>query len=290
MFNDSSIIKNKAHIDLKDRNITNARYNQVNQLPQIDSHLKAKLYVDNASDQESLVRTFQVNDFIIFNLTNINSIALDKQAENDNEVITKAYVDQFHSDIETNRRHVGLSFYKEKIDLIKNNQDNDFNDNELTNLDSITVNRNPSLYNELANKKYVDDSLGGDKILSFNQTLENYLKVSIDNDIYNLNKYDKIQLTDSTMIKAPNNGGYFLLNGVIKNNDEKNNGKLSNFIKTIKTNSPTGGSGATSLLPIGDSFMKIETSSSFNGDNVFCSFEQTDIIQISNITFCYNRF
>ena len=48
LFNDPSIVKNNAHIDLNDRNITNARFIQVNQLPQIDSHLTAKLYVDNA--------------------------------------------------------------------------------------------------------------------------------------------------------------------------------------------------------------------------------------------------
>ena len=48
LFNDLSIVKNNAHIDLNDRNITNARFMQVNQLPQIDSHLCAKLYVDNA--------------------------------------------------------------------------------------------------------------------------------------------------------------------------------------------------------------------------------------------------
>ena len=43
LFNDPSILKNNAHIDLNDRNITNARFIQVNQLPQIDSHLTAKL-------------------------------------------------------------------------------------------------------------------------------------------------------------------------------------------------------------------------------------------------------
>ena len=36
--------------------------------------------------------------------------------------------------------------------------------------------------------------------------------------------------------------------------------------------------------------MYIETTSNNNGDNVFCSFERTDIIQISNIAFYYNRF
>ena len=36
--------------------------------------------------------------------------------------------------------------------------------------------------------------------------------------------------------------------------------------------------------------MYIETSSNNNGDTVFCSFERTDVIQLSNITFYYNRF
>ena len=36
--------------------------------------------------------------------------------------------------------------------------------------------------------------------------------------------------------------------------------------------------------------MYIETSSDNNISNVFCSFERTDIVQISDITFCFNRF
>ena len=47
----------------------------------------------------------------------------------------------------------------------------------IKNLDSITVNRNPSLDNELSNKKYIDDELDKNTIL--NQTLSNYLKVSV---------------------------------------------------------------------------------------------------------------
>ena len=41
LFNDPSLIKKTAHRDLNDRNITNARFIQVNQLPQLDSHLTA---------------------------------------------------------------------------------------------------------------------------------------------------------------------------------------------------------------------------------------------------------
>ena len=36
--------------------------------------------------------------------------------------------------------------------------------------------------------------------------------------------------------------------------------------------------------------MYIETSSANKGNNVFCSFQRTDIIQLNNITFYYNRF
>ena len=90
LFNDPSIVKSNADIDLNDRNITNARFIQVNQMPQIYSHLTAKLYVDNSIDGQSLVRNNQDNDFNNNNLTNINSITLNKQAEDDDEVITKA--------------------------------------------------------------------------------------------------------------------------------------------------------------------------------------------------------
>ena len=66
-----------------------------------------------------------------------------------------------------------------------------------------------------------------------------------------------------------------------------NNGKIQNFVKSTKTSSPTGNSGATSIHPIGDSFLYIETSSSHNGNCVFfCSFERTDNIQTGNKGFC----
>ena len=103
-------MKSSAHIDLNDRNITNARFIQVNQWPQIDSPLTPKLYVDNAIDEPSLVRNNQDNDLNIENLTNIISITLNKQAENDNEVITKAYVDQFRQENERSRRDFGINF------------------------------------------------------------------------------------------------------------------------------------------------------------------------------------
>ena len=291
LFNDPSIVKNNAHIDLNDRNITNARFIQLNQWPQIDSHLTPRLYVENAVDESSLVRNNKDNDFGNYNLTNINSITLNKQAENDNHVITKAYVDQFHNESERNRRDVGLSFYNEEVDLVKNNQDNDLNVNKLTNINSITINNNPTDENHVSKKRYIDNELDKNTILRFNQTLENYLKVSVGNDIYNLTKYNKMQITNTTGIKYPNIGSDLLQKWNIKCNNKNNVSKIGDFIKSTKSNSPTGHSGSMTLPPIGNSFMYIETSSNNHGHGrVFVSWERTDTIQISNINFYYNRF
>ena len=115
------------------------RFFQVNQLPQIDSHLKAKLYNDKAIDEVSLVTNNQDNDFNKNNLTNINNITLITQAVNDNQFITKAYVDQYHQENERSLRGLGIDFYDESSDLVKNNQDKDLNDKKLTGLDSIKL-------------------------------------------------------------------------------------------------------------------------------------------------------
>ena len=159
LFNDTSITKNSELLDLNDRNITNARFIQLNQWPQIDSLLTPKLYVDNAINEESLVRNNQDNDYNNNNLTNINSFTLNTQAVNDNHVITKAHVDQFDQETERSRRDLGTDCYNESSDIVKNNQDNDLNDNKLTNINSFTINNNPADDNNVSNKKYFDDEL-----------------------------------------------------------------------------------------------------------------------------------
>ena len=196
----------------------------------------------------------------------------------------------FHQENERSRRDLGIDFYDESSDLVTNNQDNDLNDEKLTNLESITVNRAPTLHNEVTNKKYIDDEVDKNTILKFIQTLQNYLKVSVGNDTYNLTKYDKTQLTDVTEIRSPNTGISLLQKWITHYKDKNNNSNLEKIIKSTKTNSPTGQSGATILPPIGNSFMYIETSNNNHDNNVFVSFERTDKIQISNITFYYNRF
>ena len=110
-----------------------------------------------------------------------------------------------------------------------NDPDNEFDNNKLTNLDSITVNRDPNLDHELSNKKYVDDSIAEGTIVRFNQTLENYLKVSVGNDTYNLTKNNKIQILDTTEIKYPNLGSDLLQKWNIKCNNKNNVSKVGDL-------------------------------------------------------------
>ena len=238
LFNDPSKIKNTSHIDLNDKKITNARFIQVNQLHQIDSHLTAKLYVDNTISESSLLR---LDPDKKLKLDEQNSILLNSSLTSPRTIIelsTKSYVDSLYGEKERSRRNLGLDFYDETSTLVR-----------------------------------------------FNQTLQNYLKPSVGNDTYNLTKYNKISITDITEIKFPNIGDALLQKWKIYCNNKNNQSRINDFIKSTRTNSPSSYSGATSLPPIGSSFMYIETSSNNHGSNAFVSWERTDIIQISNINF-----
>ena len=159
---------------------------------------------------------------------------MNSQAVIDNQVITKSYVDQFHQENEQSRRNLGFIFSNESNDLVESNQNKNFNEKKVVNLDSISVNIALFSDNEVTNKKFIDDSLGGVNILRFRPTLQNYPKVSLGNDTYNLTEYDKIQTPKTTIIKTSNSGGYLLRQWNIKSNDKFNNGKIQNFLNQQK--------------------------------------------------------
>ena len=97
-FDDPSIVKNTEHIDLNDGNITNARCFQVIQLPQIDSHLTAKLCVDNSIDESSLLR---LDPDETLDLDNQDSITLNSALTEPKtliEIPTKADIDSLHEE------------------------------------------------------------------------------------------------------------------------------------------------------------------------------------------------
>ena len=100
MYNDPSLIKNTAHIDLNDRNITNARFSQVNQLPQIDSHLTAKLYVDNSIDESSLMRLDPDEKLKLDEQGSIVPNSTSTSPKTIIEIPTKAYIDGLNQENE----------------------------------------------------------------------------------------------------------------------------------------------------------------------------------------------
>ena len=141
--NDPSILRNTTHVDFIDKNLHNVQFVKVNSMPAVGDHLTAKYYVDQAISnsvvESTLVGNNQDNIFKIFNLAYIISFTLNNQAVNDNQVIKKPYVDQFHHGNDWSRQDLGIDFQNESNELVKNSQDNVFNDNNLTVLDSIKV-------------------------------------------------------------------------------------------------------------------------------------------------------
>ena len=72
---------------------------------------------------------------------------------------------------------------------------------------------------------------------------------------------------------------------------EKNiQGKIQIFSKQPKTNTPTPKTGAKVLPPKGPSCMYIGTRSKNFGSNVYCSFERSVFLTISDISFSYFRY
>ena len=262
--------------------------------PKTIIELPTKNYIDNKFNDPSIIKNTDHVDFNDKILDNVNSMKLNSYPTHNEQLTPKFYVDNFVLD---NVAEESLLRVDPKSDI------------HFGKIDSIFVNTpltSPRTIIELPTRSYVDSLHEGNErsrrhlgldfydesstLVRFNQTLQNYLKVSVGNDTYNLTKYDKIQITDTTEMRYPNIGSDLLQKWIIKCNNKNIISKVGDFIKSTKTSSPTPDTGASTLPPIGTSYMYIETSSNNHGSNVFVSWERTDIIQISNITFYYNRF
>ena len=119
-------------------------------------------------------------------------------------------MDKFHQLNERSRRDLGIDFYNKPNDLLKSKQVKYLNDNKTTNLDSVILNKNSILDNELAKRKHVDDEICKDTIVRFNQILQSYLKVTVNGIVFNLRKKNKQQVIDIIINKVPNTGGKLL--------------------------------------------------------------------------------
>ena len=93
--------------------------------------------------------------------------------------------------------------------------------------------------------------------------------VSIGYNVFNLAKYGRKQIIDTTIKKTGNSIGHFLPSWKLESNDISSAGKFTSFIRATKSNSPTPNLISKSIRPIGFSLMSIETSANNFGDIVF---------------------
>ena len=164
--------RNTTHFDFNDENLDNFRFIKVNSMPGVGEHLRAKIFFDHADyhsvHESSLLR---LDPYEKLKLVDQDSIIVDStliSPKTKKEIPTKSYVDSLH---ESSRNRRDLS-------SVYNDQGKEFDNNKLTSLDSVTVNGNPRSDKELSIKIYIADELDKNTILRFNQTSENYLKVS----------------------------------------------------------------------------------------------------------------
>ena len=195
----NSIVRNNKINNFNGNTTTGLESVYANRDPNFPLELSTKQYTDGSIDEQSILRLHQDkklqlagkvfitlesnfttpktilyiplntnlvgrdrdNDFDNHSFYNVSSISVTSQAVNDKELVSKAYVDSFHQENEGTRRDVGLDFYDEANDLVKNNQNNDFNNNEITNVKSIQTNKDPINPLEVATKQYVDSKSEG---------------------------------------------------------------------------------------------------------------------------------
>ena len=115
------------------------------------------------------------------------------------ELPTQVYFDSLFEN-NRNRRDVSTAL---------NDQDYDCANNKLMNLDSKSVKGDPNSDKKLANKNENDDKIDQRTLIRFNQALENYPRISTEDGVFNLKQINKY-ITDITVFKHPNQGGYSL--------------------------------------------------------------------------------
>ena len=82
-------------------------------MPQIHSHLTAKLYVDNSINECSLMRIDPDETLDLYNQDSIILISTLTSSKTVIEIPTKAYIDSLHEENERSRRDIDRDFYDE---------------------------------------------------------------------------------------------------------------------------------------------------------------------------------
>ena len=178
--------------------------------PKTILEIPTKNYVDNKFNDSSTIKNTDHVDFNDKILDTVHSIKVNSYPTLDEQLTPKFYVDNCVDEESLLRLDPKGKIHYGKLDSIFLNS-------------SIT---SPRTIIELPTESYVDSLHGENErsrrglgldfydesstLVRFNQTLQNYLKVSVGNDTYNLTKYNKISITDINEIKFPNSGDALL--------------------------------------------------------------------------------
>ena len=207
-------------------------------------HLAANYYVDEfisiSVEETSLLGLDPSEQLKLDEQDSIipNSISKSPQAIIEFAIAAYAYL---NSSCENDRTYRGVF-------AVFNDQDNEFHNNELTNLVSITVKK--SELQIMKSQKMLmmkwTKTLSPDLI----ERLKIMVKLTLVKVFKTLKKKRKFR--NSTNLKIGNPGNDLLQQLNMKCSDKTSSGKLSKLIRASKTNTPTRNTGSTSTHPIGD--------------------------------------
>ena len=107
----------------------NVRFIKLNSFSAIGEHATPKYFVDQSFNKPTLVRNNETTDSKNNSLGNISKITIILEPTDDNRATTKSYVDS----VSRSNRIRRNSF------MVMNDQGNDFNDNNLSNINSMST-------------------------------------------------------------------------------------------------------------------------------------------------------
>ena len=143
-------------------------------------------WFDQGIDEPTLVRNNENNDFDNQFLSTISQVTLTWEPTDVNHAVSKAYVDSLTENVGS----------RQDMSTVFSDQGNEFDNNNLTILDSIRVNRN----------RFLDDELSKEHMLMY----KIILKFQLETIFSMLQHVVEKQILDITIFKIANAFGYLL--------------------------------------------------------------------------------
>ena len=190
-YHSNSIVRNDRNMNFNSTTFTGLNSIYVNKDPIYDTELATKQYTDTLVDESTILRNNQDNNLNNNQISNTKAISVNLIPNNKfddyeiNELVLKSIIDEFvstnmdeatllrldndeklkiseqdyitlNSNLTSPKTILNLALHNQN--LVKRNQDTDFQNQSLTYISSISVNELPTQNSHLCNKEYVDSS------------------------------------------------------------------------------------------------------------------------------------